>query len=116
MASLVGAWLDTDKYDLIDKLKAVESIPYTQQGVRNSGVGSTNWRLLEWLHAAGKAAGVGERAQAWEISRLLGLAPLWGGALRKTHTCFLAIPPTYGNRQLCFYLRGITLLVFTRLS
>lgn len=37
----------------------------------------------------------------------------WGFA---KNTRFLAIPPTYGNRQLCFYLRGITLLGFTRLS
>ena len=111
----MGAWLDTDKDDLIDKLKAVESILYTDQGVQNSGVRSTNWRLRKLLHAAGKAAVVGERAQAWEISRLLRLAPQWW-SFAENHTRFLAIPSMDGNRQLCFYLRGITLLGFTRLS
>ena len=38
-------WLNTEKYVLLDKLKAIKSIPYMEQEVQNSWAGNTNWKL-----------------------------------------------------------------------
>ena len=38
-------WLNTEKYALLDKLKAIKSIPYTEQETQNSWAGSRNWKL-----------------------------------------------------------------------
>ena len=49
-------WLNTEKYALLDKLKAIKSIPYTEQEAQNLGARSTNWKFSS-SHVAGNATG-----------------------------------------------------------
>ena len=42
-------WLNTEKYALLDKLKAIKSISYTEKGAQISGAGSRNQKLPKLL-------------------------------------------------------------------
>ena len=45
-----------EKYAFLDKLKAIQSIPYTEQEAQNLWVGSTNGKLHKRHHMAKNAA------------------------------------------------------------
>ena len=86
--SLPCRWLNTVKYVLLDKFKAIKFIPYMEQEVQNSGTGSTNQKLhklpcsREYSRECGSGGG---DMHPWETSKsFLAVSSTVEGVLQNT--------------------------------
>ena len=71
-------WLNTEKYALLDKLKAIKSIPYTKQEAHSSREGNTNQKMCKSPRGRECGSWGGDVHELGEFpSRHMQLALLW---------------------------------------